>query len=246
MGLTLHYDARLPRATPAAARTLVLALHRRAQALARAGQFERVLGVSSDAEDLDRFAAQWLLQADPADPHTTTGLAVVPLAGWIFPVAPGDGCELLWLGLCRYPATVRHGAGEIATRLDRGWRMRAACKTQYAGRHGWEHFRRCHTTAIALLRDFAALGATVRITDEGGWWPRRSDATLRRTLADYDGLVAALGGALKDAADDGGPAVESPIFAHPQFERLEAEGAARHGEKIAAAVQRIATENRGK
>ena len=38
--------------------------------------------------------------------------------------------------------------------------------------------------------------------------------------------MASAAGALKDLSEaQGGPAVESPIFAHPQFEHLEAQGA---------------------
>ena len=74
----------------------------------------------------------------------------------------------------------------------------------------------------------------VRIQDEGGYWPRRSVTMLRRKLDEANGIVAALGGALKDAG--GEASVESPIFRHPQFERLEAEGARRHGERVKQAT----------
>jgi len=56
--------------------------------------------------------------------------------------------------------------------------------------------------------------------------------------------VAALGGALKD--DAGGLSVVSPIFQHPQFERLEAEGATRHRRKTRQAVKVIGKVARGK
>ena len=43
-----------------------------------------------------------------------------------------------------------------------------------------------------------------------------------------NGAIAAAAGALKDMDGAAGAAgVQSPIFAHPQFEHLEAEGAAR-------------------
>jgi hypothetical protein len=56
-----------------------------------------------------------------------------------------------------------------------------------------------------------------------------------------NGLVAASAGALKDfyGADGGDSLVQSPIFAHQQFEQLEAEGAARVApilKKLRAAV----------
>lgn len=44
-----------------------------------------------------------------------------------------------------------------------------------------------------------------------------------------NGLVAATAGALKDGCEtaDGENGVQSPIFAHREFERMEAEGAVR-------------------
>lgn len=48
-----------------------------------------------------------------------------------------------------------------------------------------------------------------------------------------NGLVAAAG-ALKDA-DEAGNGIESPIFAHKYFERLEAEGA----ERVAPALEKL-------
>jgi hypothetical protein len=59
------------------------------------------------------------------------------------------------------------------------------------------------------LRNFSVRDEAFR---EGGYWPRRSERTLR-TEVDQ----------LKDASEDG-DGVQVAIFAHPQFERLEAEG----------------------
>ena len=136
------------------------------------------------------------------------------MAGHLFQVGVGRDCEPLWLGLCRY---------------DRGgWRLKSFCKTQYASLHGWEHFRRCHTAVIDLLADARPLGLTVVISDEGDYWPRRNLEALQRNLDEMNGVVAAAAGVLKDWGEErGGPAVQSPILAHPRFERLEAEGAAR-------------------
>jgi hypothetical protein len=53
----------------------------------------------------------------------------------------------------------------------------------------------------------------VEVTDEGEFWQTRSEEKLRKKLQQYDGLVAAVGGMLKDAsADDSGWLVVSPIF----------------------------------
>lgn len=234
MGLTIHYTLRCPHLDAPAAKRFVHALHRRTQAACRRGAAEKALPISHDAVDLTRWAQAWTLQRDPDQSSTTTIITVEPLAGWIFPVVLGAECEPLWLGLCRYPTHVSHQGRKIATRLGTGWRMSGACKTQYASLRGWAHFRQCHTGAIELLRDAANLGAKVRISDEGGWWPRRSERLLREKVAQYNGLVAALAGAVKDASDGH---LAAPILAHPQFERLEAEGLAQNETAIADAAR---------
>jgi hypothetical protein len=58
---------------------------------------------------------------------------------------------------------------------------------------------------------------------------------LRRNVEQMNGLVAAFAGALKDGNDGEGAGIESPIFAHKNFERLEAEGEARAGAMICEA-----------
>ena len=89
---------------------------------------------------------------------------------------------------------------------------------------------------LALL--WEPLGVAVEITDEGGYWPGRSVRTLRTQIDQMNGIVAGLAGALKDVSDDAGLApVQSPIFAHPHFERLEAEGVARHGDLMGKIVR---------
>ena len=55
-----------------------------------------------------------------------------------------------------------------------------------------------------------------------------------------NGLVAAMAGTLKDADGSGGAGIESPIFAHKDFERLEAQGAAKVGDKLEQARGEIA------
>src|ERR1039457_1529284 len=64
---------------------------------------------------------------------------LTPLEGWVFHATPGDGSESAQLGLCRYAGV-------------NGWRLASFCKTQYASRHGWEHFLKCHRGVIKLLR----------------------------------------------------------------------------------------------
>lgn len=110
----------------------------------------------------------------------------------------------------------------------RGWRLRGFCKTQYASLQGWEHFLRCHTAVIDLLAGARRLGLAVEINDEGCYWPGRDLDALRQNLEQMNSAVAAAVGALKDCTEEaGGPPLEAPILAHPQFELLEARGAAR-------------------
>ena len=79
----------------------------------------------------------------------------------------------------------------------------------------------------------------VKISDEGEYWPRRSLARLRENLEQMNGVVAAAAGALKDAYGTGDGGVQSPIFAHQNFERLEATGAAQLAPALAQLRQRI-------
>ena len=241
MGLTIHYAVHAPRCDLTQAKAFTRTLRRHAQSMQRRGEIDELLPCTDGPAELARWATCWKILELEIDPPASTGIAVAPLEGCIFPVLLGEGCEPLWLGLCRYPATITHDGRKVATKLGSGWQLRGSCKTQYASLHGWDYFRRSHVAAIALLRFCDRLGARVRIVDEGEWWPRQSDAALRRKVDKLNGIVAALAGAIKDASDDDAPGtpVASPIFAHPHFERLEAEGAARAGSAMSDAARLI-------
>jgi hypothetical protein len=88
------------------------------------------------------------------------------------------------------------------------------------------------------------VGVQVCIEDEGGWWPGRSDDALRQALDENNRAVAALAGAMKDELSDDSPGITAPILQHPEFERLEAEGAASKGASLDAAVNEIAKRRR--
>ena len=150
--------------------------------------------------------------------------------GWVVEVWPGEGCESASLGLCQYRRRVPymlHGRyGSVRTDYTGGWLFKGSCKTQYASEHGWEHFLRCHKMILSILNFWRQMGVTVEVSDEGGYWETKSEQKLRATLESYNGLIAAVAGAFKDASDTSGKggSVESPIFAHGEFERLEAQG----------------------
>lgn len=230
MGLTVHFKLVAPPDTDAArARELVRAMRRRAQGFKQRGRVEDVLPIGDDAAAL-RWAGEYKSVPHPWKPGCGSGIEIPATQGFLFPVAAGEDCEPLWLGLCRYPGTVALEGRRYRTALP-GWRLHGFSKTQFASLHGWEHFRRCHTAVVDLIAGMRTLGLRIEITDEGEFWPGRRLDVLRRNLDEMNGIVAAAAGALKDAdeAANGERAVQSPIFAHRHFERLEAEGAARVG-----------------
>ena len=146
--------------------------------------------------------------------------------GWVFHATPGDGSESVMMGLCRFEGR-------------EGWWLESFCKTQYASRHGWEHFLKCHCAVIDLIEEAEHFGLKVEVEDEGGLWETGSFAVLRKNLAEYNECIAAFGGALKDAAASVGQRIDAPILSHPQFEHLEAKGLAEHGGKVGQALELV-------
>ena len=149
-----------------------------------------------------------------------------PRRGYAVEIWPGEGCESAHFGLCQYPRRVNYYGRVCRPEFARGWAFSGMCKTQYAHEHGWEHFLWCHRTIIRLLEFLRDLGMGVEVRDEGEYWETRSEDKLRAALGCYDRFMAAVAGACKDVAGAAAPglAVESPIFARKDFEKLEAEG----------------------
>ena len=193
MGLTIHYTLSVKRGTTV---RWLKNLLRRTQRLARK------LGCA-DAGEILETSESWLLE-----------------------VWPGEGCETAVFGIEGHRRELPRKKGQAAWRRRysklRDWRLDAFCKTQYAGEHGWEHFRACHLRVIQLLDLWREAGARVEVRDEGHYWETRSESGLAKELAEYDRLIAGLGGMLKDANDEGD--VVAPIFNYRNFERLEHEG----------------------
>ncbi len=248
MGLTVHYELKLKPCPDdvASARACwaVEDARRLAQQRRRKGSVDAVSPILADATALRRFGCQWLIVRMADQPSTFTGVEIHPLEGFLFTVNVGQDCEPLTLGLCRYPKNISHQGARVPTKLGGDWRFAGFSKTQYASLHGWEHFLRCHRAVVETLAEWRTLGVRVKLTDEGEYWPRRSVATLRRNVDNMNGLVAAMAGAIKDGDDGEGARVESPIFAHKDFERLEAAGEARAGAMIREARGEIARQVR--
>lgn len=235
MGLTIHHTLRPPAGLDAtAARRLVAEAHRRsARLLARRG-FGTISPLYPAEPD-----TPWLGQAATVRRgRDVAGFFVEPRAGWFFIVDPGEDCEPVFLGLADYPVWSVHDGRRRRTPRP-GWGFHSACKTQYAGLHGWEHFRRCHLLVHDLLAIWRRLGVEVKVLDEGDYWPDRDETALRAALERMNRIVAGLAGAMKDANPEGAPPILSPIFAHPRFEQLEAEGIATDGPAIRQAVSAL-------
>lgn len=228
MGLTVHYKlAHSGPLTPDGTEALVRTAQRRAAALVRRRELAEI-GPVIDAHCVDLLANETVFEKSGRD----TLCHDVPVEqGWLFQVWPGEDCETALFGLCRYPARIRVGRRWRPTGCA-GWRWSSFCKTQYAHLHGPEHFLRCHRAVIDLAHIWQRLGCSIRIVDEGGYWPERDEARVLREVGFLECAIAGLAGAAKDATDGRGGEIRSPIFAHPHFERIEAEGAARLGERL--------------
>ena len=225
MGLTVNYDLRLP--------LTVSAAEVRAR-LERWREFAQTLGMTPrtavDSVDPDMpFMSGFVMDRDE-EQDATIGHEVPVEEGFCFWVQPpGKGCETLRIALCRYPATIATKRGPRETRLGGAWRYQSCCKTQYASLEGWEAFLAAHRAVVDGLAHGRELGVDVRINDEGEYWPHRSEKTLRAKLDEINGICAAMAGALKDAEEEAGESggLIAPILEHPDFERLEHEGAKR-------------------
>ncbi len=60
------------------------------------------------------------------------------------------------------------------------------------------------------------------VHDEGGFWTNRDAKALAKEVGQWDQMIAALFGAMKDASPEG--VLESPIQNRADFEHLEMKG----------------------
>jgi hypothetical protein len=228
MGLTIHYTLSVKRGTKI---VWLKNLLRRTQRLARKNGCAHV-GKVLHAAETDADAPPFFDCAPGSGRRLHGGGG--GSNGWLLEVCPGEGCETAVFGVLQHRRVLppKPGQPRWKTRYSKcsDWKLDAFCKTQYAGEHGWEHFRACHLRVIQLLDLWREAGARVEVEDEGGYWKTRSEAKLRRELEEYDRYIAALGGVFKD--DYGDSEVVAPIFSYPNFERLEHEGRQMFGERM--------------
>jgi hypothetical protein len=220
MGLTIHYSLSVKRGTTF---RFLKNLLRQTQRLARKNGCAHV-GKVLHSTETDPDAPPFFDSVPGRERRLHGGGSGTH--GWLLEVWPGEGCETAVFGILQHRRTLPPKQRQPAwiTRYSKrsDWNLDAFCKTQYAGEHGWEHFRACHLRVIHLLDLWRETGARVKVHDEGGYWESRSEKKLRQELDDYDRLIAGLGGVFKDAYESG--EVVAPIFAYQNFERLEHEG----------------------
>ena len=136
---------------------------------------------------------------------------------------------------------------KIKTGLGSTWRYSTFCKTQYASDErcgGIANFVRCHLCVIHLLDRIGKLPTMkVEIDDEGKYgrsyytddpWAEKRVYTwhdgkydvkaLVEEVGEWNEMIAATFGAIKEVAQANDRGAESPIAAFPSFEHLEFKG----------------------
>lgn len=210
MGLTIHYELRLPGDMPESDVDQKIAALR-ARAIELSLPAVSMVHHADPAEDSETgnwidFVAGMMAQPFEEDQHVGD-----PKTARGFLVNPGKGSE---------PATFGFLRRATPDGISSEWYWYCSCKTQYAANEGNAHFVFCHTAVVALLDFAVTLGIEATVADEGGFWETRSVDRLVEEVGRMNHLIAALAGKLSDAL---GPdrGLEAPIFEHPEFERLE-------------------------
>jgi hypothetical protein len=226
MGLTIHWRLASTARTAKAVRAKITAL--------RQACLDLPFAEVSEIVALDEAAIKAAL-ADRQSPHrwmVIQSASYVDLGGGrsltVYPnelfglsTWPGEDCEEANFAIVRYPATVEYHEGTLVKSALRGWRGRSFCKTQYASRVSVPHFLACHLAVIAALDAAKALGLVESVTDESHYWEKRDVKALGSAVGEWNTMIAAFAGAMKDAAASDGGTIEAPITAFADFERLE-------------------------
>jgi len=186
VGLALHYDLSCKAVSADAAHALVKKLHRRARAL----PFDRVDPIESfTACDVNALPDRpdWLREQIQLLGVEKYRRDIFSNRAFAFLVVAGRGCERATFGLLRFPRTIELArGGRVPTRLS-GWSWYACCKTEYASHQrygGFENFRRCHVSLVALLDRAAELGLESKVIDEAGYATHRDLEKLRLEVND--------------------------------------------------------------
>ncbi len=227
MGLTIHYSLRSGSKRLTDARRLVGQLRARALDLPfqEVGEVMELRGQDCDFErrDHDDPLVWLLIQSEGSVSRKPYYYRVKPCHLVAFWIRPADGCEDANFGLVHYPGMIETPRGTVRTNLT-GWRWSSFCKTQYASDPacgGVENFLRCHLAIVRLLDYARELGILETVSDEGGYWECRDARALALEVGEWNEMIAARVGQLKDHC---GAALAAPILSYPDFEHLEAAG----------------------
>jgi len=240
MGLSLCYELRIT-ADATRARQLVQQLHKFAESL----PFQEVSDLTEwpishgdEAEELSAEDEQWLRvcgtqygQKKMPDGQEVW-IDIPPVHLVAFGILPAEGAETAQVGLACHPAVIDHAyQGEsqlLETDLAGVYSWSQCCKTQYAGLQqygGFPNFAQAHVGLVQLLTYAQELGIQVEVKDDSSYWDDRDQDRLRQSLEEWNGLIAAFAGQLKDRL---GPqldhGIQAPIFTAPNFEHMEAKG----------------------
>jgi len=230
MGLTIHYQLRSDTRSDKKAKQIVEQLRKRALDLpfAEVSETAELEGDRCDYQSYDgNDPLRWLVvQAGQHVERDGTCHRVQPNAIVAFTAWPGEGCEAANFGLAIYPKFIhlRDPIKRRTTKLETGltgWCWRSFCKTEYASRHGLDHFVRCHLCVVRTLDRAKELGILASVTDEGDFWEKRDLKALVQEVGEWNEGMAVLVGKLKDMFGGG---FEAPITQFPDFEHLEARG----------------------
>jgi hypothetical protein len=161
-----------------------------------------------------------------------------------------EGAECASIGLASHPPVVLHredvikrnrdgseserlrGKGdpvEFPTRRRGYYSWHSSCKTQYAGNPkfgGEANFLKAHLSLVELLDQIRAAGVRVRVRDDSGYAKHRNVDRLLKSLRDWDAIVANFVGKIGVALGGQAGPLHAPIWDRPDFEHLEAKGAA--------------------
>lgn len=235
MGLTIHYELRLPGETSdAAAVDHLQRLHDYAATLG-AKAIVPVLTfsgaqLSAPGRDWESGTVEWLIHVFTEVMRMYRDGAVEDiedkerLAAASFLVYPGEGSESATFGLVRPlltepPQDLEHVENAGDWKL---WYWQSFCKTQYASTISEEHLLFCHRMVVSVLDEAKRVGFDVTVHDEGQYWETRDAELLLSEVRNSNRIIAHLAGALHDAISPE-HSVKAEIFAHPDFEHLEME-----------------------
>jgi len=227
MGLTVYYNLALPGDQPEARVCAILeALQGTALELAveQITPLRRIEGSDCEGFERQEVGLEWLIRCFAARPvedprDSRRALTVAPTAAYGFGAVVGR-CEPVILGLGRYPSTIEDAGTQQPTALE-GWSWHACTKTQYASVRSIDHFVRCHRAVIALLDAARALDLEVEVRDDSGYWDHRDEGRLVESVESWNSIVARIAGRVADGMEATELKVNSAVFHHPEFERLE-------------------------